>query len=152
MAEIDGRHVVCYTDHLPIVGAFQNPAALNHDSIAKAHLVEISQWTQDVRYLQGKSNVVADALSRPAPSLLGSANAQPVNMTSDEPSFDLTDETRPIAAIDVQTVDLQALAQAQAACPEVASHRQGKHPVGLIMSDTELQPGTLCSQERVSTT
>ena len=140
MAEIDGRHVVCYTDHLPIVGAFQNPTALNHDSVAKAHLVEISQWTQDVRYLQGKSNVVADALSRPAAGLLGTANSQDTAMTSDDPTFDLAGETHPIAAIDVQTVDLKALAQAQASCPEVASHREGKHPTGLIMSDVELMP------------
>ena len=141
MAEIDGRHVVCYTDHLPIVGAFQNPGALMHDNVAKAHLVEISQWTQDVRYLKGKSNVVADAMSRPGSGLLGTSNTTASTAPNSEPSFDLLDETRPIvAAIDTQTVDLQAIAQAQQHCPEVATHRQGKHPTGLVMSDVELQP------------
>ena len=140
--EVDGRHVTCFTDHLPILGAFQNPNALTHDSVARGHLIEVSQWTQDVRYLKGKSNFVADAMSRPSAGLLGTANTA-ANLTSDSPAFDLADEARlDVAATELHTVDLQALAEAQKTCPQVASHRQGRHASGLLMSDVELIPGS----------
>ena len=143
MAEIDGRNVICFTDHKPIVGAFQNPSALDHDHVAKAHLIEVSQWTQDVRYVTGKSNVVADALSRPA-SLLGTAYSVPNSMTSDGPSFDLETETRQITeeiAALCTTIDQGQLAKDQQTCPDVQSHRAGQHATGLLWADVEFQPG-----------
>ena len=144
-AEVDGRHVVCWTDHLPIVGAFKNPSALNHDSVAKAHLIEISQWTQDVRYVKGKSNVVADAMSRPSPSLLGTANQSSHQEVTTDASSILADESQPlssVAAIDLRTVDVHQLADAQATCPEVASHKSGLHPAGLLWANVEMEPDT----------
>merc|ERR1712055_1272462 len=59
------------------------------------------------------------------------------------PSFDLADEARlDVAATELHTVDLKALAAAQKTCPQVASHRQGKHASGLLMKDVELIPGS----------
>ena len=63
--EIAGRDVVVFTDHKPLVQAFKAPNPPNHDVIAQQHLFEISQWTNDVRFIAGKSNIVADMLSRP---------------------------------------------------------------------------------------
>ena len=77
--EINGRHLVVYSDHKAIVGAFRNPDAMPYDPVAKNQLVEISMWTQDIRYLQARSNIVADTLSRPSDVPLGTAYQIPSN-------------------------------------------------------------------------
>ena len=71
--EIAGRHLVCFTDHLPIVQAFKAPDAQNHDIVAQNHLNEIAQWTSDIRFVAGKSNQAADAFSRPDDVPMGTA-------------------------------------------------------------------------------
>ena len=48
LPEIDGRHVIVYTDHLPIVGTFKSTAPQPHAPIARHHIVEIGYWTHDV--------------------------------------------------------------------------------------------------------
>merc|ERR1711923_287753 len=48
--EIEGRHLVVWTDHMPLVQAFKSNNAQKHDVIAQAHINEISQWTSDVRF------------------------------------------------------------------------------------------------------
>merc|ERR1712155_65877 len=50
IAEIDGRHVVLYTDHRPLLSAFKSNS-MRHDVVAQNHIQEISQWTQDVRFV-----------------------------------------------------------------------------------------------------
>ena len=70
--EIDGRHITIWTDHRPILGAF-NGNTLQHDPIAQHQIQEIGMWTSDVRYLPGKLNTVADILSRPSHDKLGAA-------------------------------------------------------------------------------
>ena len=77
MDEIRGRHLIVWSDHKPIIGAFRNPQAMPYDPIAYNQLVEISMWTSDVRYLQAKSNAVADMLSRPNDVPIGAAYALP---------------------------------------------------------------------------
>ena len=71
--KIQGRHLIVFTDHKAILGAFQSPTSQAHDVIATNHLQEIGQWTSDVRFLAGKSNAVADLLSRPTDVPLGTA-------------------------------------------------------------------------------
>ena len=69
--QTEGRHVTVYTDHKPILGAFKSPNGQAYDPIAANHLAEISQFTTDIRYIDGKANVVADWLSRPPGVPLG---------------------------------------------------------------------------------
>ena len=64
ISEIDGRPLTVFTDHKPILGAFENPLSQQYDEIAMNHLEEIGQRTNDVRYLPGRSNQRADWLSR----------------------------------------------------------------------------------------
>merc|ERR1711989_276746 len=64
-AEISGRHLVIFSDHKPFVQAFASERPPQHDQIAYNQLMEIAQWTSDVRHLPGKLNWVADSLSRP---------------------------------------------------------------------------------------
>ena len=43
-ADIEGKHVILFTDHKPLLGAFKNPAS-NNDAISYNHIMEISQYT-----------------------------------------------------------------------------------------------------------
>lgn len=77
---VEARHFVVYTDHKPISYAFQERKR-NCSPRQFRHLDYISQFTTDIRHISGKSNVVADTLSRVeelrAPvSLSGLAQAQ----------------------------------------------------------------------------
>lgn len=60
---IEGRHFVIYTDHKPLTFAFNHtdrqcsPRQFNH-------LDFVSQFTTDIRFIEGKNNVSADFMSR----------------------------------------------------------------------------------------
>ena len=62
-----------YTDYKALIGSFKNPASQAHDPIASNQISAICQWTNDIRFLEGKSNVVEDWLSRPPEVPLGTA-------------------------------------------------------------------------------
>ncbi|GBO08309.1 Transposon Tf2-11 polyprotein [Araneus ventricosus] len=60
---LEGREFQIYTDQKPLIYAFkQNP---NKCSLGQLrHLDLISQYSTDIRHVQGSQNIVADALSR----------------------------------------------------------------------------------------
>lgn len=61
---VEGREFKVFTDHKPLTRAlFTNTERSPRQS---NHLDFISQFTTDIRYIQGSSNVVADYLSRPS--------------------------------------------------------------------------------------
>ena len=66
-----------FTDHKPIIGAFKAPNSQPYDPIAQQHIQEISNFTNDIRYVTGKSNAVADWLSRPPEVPIGHAYRLP---------------------------------------------------------------------------
>ena len=146
LPEIKGRHCVVYSDHLPLISAFKNPASMPYDHIAQNHLNEIQQWTYDIRHVSGRLNTVADALSRPAGVPLGSAYTLP------PPDNDAGDWDGPPTGHNVSaaaekgqsllfTVDPKDLALDQETCPDVARHRAGQHVTGLNVSKVEFAPG-----------
>ena len=51
--------------------------SLCHDPIASNQISEICQWTNEICFLEGKSNLVADWLSRPQEVPLGTAYQLP---------------------------------------------------------------------------
>lgn len=60
---LEGRHFTLYTDHKPITfGLKQKPEKATPRQLR--HLDFIGQFTNDIRYIEGKYNTVADALSR----------------------------------------------------------------------------------------
>ena len=61
---VEGRSFTLYTDHQSLVPSMSKKTEAQTARQAN-QLSEISEYTTDVRYLEGKSNVVADALSRP---------------------------------------------------------------------------------------
>ena len=58
-----GRHFCVYTDHKPLVHAF-NAKPDRYSPREIRHLDFISQYTTDLRHISGKDNTAADALSR----------------------------------------------------------------------------------------
>uniref|UniRef100_A0A5S6QLN8 RNA-directed DNA polymerase n=1 Tax=Trichuris muris TaxID=70415 RepID=A0A5S6QLN8_TRIMR len=62
-AAVEGRQVILYTDHKPLVRAFENPSqGLNDREIRQLDFITSMQV--HMRHLKGKDNVLADALSR----------------------------------------------------------------------------------------
>ncbi|EFA12902.2 Retrovirus-related Pol polyprotein from transposon opus-like Protein [Tribolium castaneum] len=60
---LEGRHFVIYTDHKPLVYALTQKSDKATPRQAR-HLDYISQFTTVINHISGKSNVVADTLSR----------------------------------------------------------------------------------------
>ena len=133
LTDFDGRHLVIFTDHKAILGAFQSPSSQAYDPIAAAHLAEIAQWTSDVRFIDGKSNAVADWLSRPPHVPLGLAYQPP---------------TEDVANINLEIINHKAMAQDQLMCPDLKAHRQNKLPNSNIKL-VEFSPGVdmFCQSE-----
>lgn len=59
---LEGRNFCVYTDHKPLIGAMTSKA--ERSPRQSRQLDYISQFTTDLRHIQGKNNVVADTLSR----------------------------------------------------------------------------------------
>lgn len=62
---VEGREFILYTDHKPLTKAIT--AKSEKSPRQTRHLDFISQFTTDIRHVSGKSNVVADYLSRIGP-------------------------------------------------------------------------------------
>ena len=70
---LEGRKFTLYTDHASLVPSMAKKS--DPQTIRQTYqLACISEYTTDIRYLQGKANVVADALSRPNEEALGINN------------------------------------------------------------------------------
>lgn len=60
---IEGAKFIVFTDHLPIVRGFKKAATpLSH--MQQRHFAFVSEFTNDIRHLPGKNNLMADLLSR----------------------------------------------------------------------------------------
>ena len=124
---------------------------MNYDVVAQNHIQEICQWTQDVRFLPGKVNSMADQLSRPPHVPIGTAyQLEPLDAFGPGPHVAETGPLRAETAeshllssqsVALNIVDHRALAHAQKTCQDVSNHRAGKHPPGLNMEDYEFSPG-----------
>ena len=110
-------------------------------------------FTNDIRYLAGKSNAVADWLSRPPEVPIGAAyNAPDLTLeastlvTTSSKSLASVEDRKTVASMEEMSVELinhKDLAKAQAECPDVANHKKGKLPKAVIMQNVEFSPGTL---------
>ncbi len=64
-SQLEGRPFQLWTDHKPLIFALHRVSPPT-SSRQQRHLAFISEYTNQLKYLPGTSNVVADALSRPA--------------------------------------------------------------------------------------
>ena len=60
---IEGRKLIIFTDHKPLVAAFTK--AENRSPRQARHFAFISEFTSQIQHIPGEKNIVADALSRP---------------------------------------------------------------------------------------
>lgn len=60
----EGRPMTIYTDHKPLVYAFKKIGTDKETPRRTRHLIFISEFTTDIRYITGSNNQCADALSR----------------------------------------------------------------------------------------
>ena len=60
---LEGRSFTVFTDHKPLTTALLKSTDA-HNARQSRHLAAISEYTSDIKHVDGKSNVVADALSR----------------------------------------------------------------------------------------
>ena len=106
---LEGRKFTLFTDHASLVPSMTKKS--DPQTIRQTYqLACISEYTTDIRYLKGKANVVADALSRPNEDL-HEINAIPPNpsSTSDPqqeakaPANSLVDENPPPSASEAST-------------------------------------------------
>jgi len=58
---LEGRNFIIYTDHKPLIYAFQQDALCS--SPRQVRHLDFEQFSTDIRHVAGKDNIVADALS-----------------------------------------------------------------------------------------
>ena len=148
LSEILGRKLTCFSDHRAIIDAFKRPELKQNDQIAARQMLEISQFTSDIRHISGVKNVTADFLSR--------CEQQPKNPITNEdiyqPFRPLIDDCPEVSkvtgaktqiqtsiglgqisvselseTVKIQHVDLKELYLEQAKCPETKAALEGKH-------------------------
>ena len=87
---LEGRHFVIYTDHKPLTFAFRSRTD-NHSPREARHLYFISQFSTDLRYIDGPANFIADALSRSTLHSLDSSFVDFSALAVDQQDTELSD-------------------------------------------------------------
>lgn len=60
---IEGRNVILFTDHRPLVSAIHSQSQ-HYSDRQQRHLSILAEYTTSIEYIRGHDNIVADALSR----------------------------------------------------------------------------------------
>ena len=135
LTEGEGHHIIMYSDHKPLIGAFKAKDPMPHNPIARNHILEILNFTSDIQFLAGKQNAVADFLSRPPDVKLGDAYRLPNSDDTNGSIAAVTDD------VILNTVSRHQIAEAQMHCPDVAAHKHGQQAAGLNMKVVQFIPG-----------
>ena len=115
--EFGGKEPILFTDHRALIGSLQNPNLQTHDPIAHNQIIELGQWTTDIRYLQARSNPVSDFLSRPSP-----------DTPTDQQVASLEENLK-------NQVTHEEIAKFQSNCPDTHNLRNGLHGKNVKFSD-----------------
>lgn len=67
--QIEGREVLLITDHKPLCSAFKSLKPAKSDR-QQRHLGLLTEYINDISFIKGNHNVVADCLSRPANAII----------------------------------------------------------------------------------
>ena len=121
---VEGRPFTLYSDHqslVPSVHKKTDPQTLRQ----QYQLSCIAEYTTDVRYIQGKANVVADQLSRPAGAQVNDvsevieAQANPATIEETPVSPDATSDLQDVVnSIGTMGINLEELARDQPLDPD----------------------------------
>lgn len=112
---VEGRSFTLFTDHLPLVRAISrvSPPWLGRQ---QRHLAYLTEFDITFRHLPGRSNIVADALSRPKDPP-AATQTKPLHCAAILPDFVPAAASSPSLPSSIQ------LAAAQAACASIAALR-----------------------------
>ena len=119
LTDIQGKECTIFSDHLPLCQAMDSDKIPLHDPQTYRQLMEIAQFTRDIRHVSGKFNVVADWFSRGG--------------SSDSKSGDVYNDIAPLQEIavtetsQIQGVSIEALASLQN-CDEIKKCKEGQYP------------------------
>ncbi len=103
-SRLEGRPFQLWTDHKPLIFALHRVSPPT-SGCQQRHLAFISEYTNQLKYLPGTSNMVADALSRPAAAAAAGV------------------EWACAAIADKSPLDLKDMALRQILCPQVQALR-----------------------------
>ena len=123
--DINGRPLIIFTDHLPILGSFNSSELQAHDPQALNAINEIGQFTSDIRHKAGKDCLVPDLLSRPSnvkmgKSYLGVQELDAVEFSSPHLTMAALEE------VALHSMNPSTLSEEQKMCPDVLSHKAGR--------------------------
>jgi transposase InsO family protein len=153
---VEGRPFHFYTDHKPLTFAMTSSSA-NKSPRQLRQLAFLSEFSTDIRHVQGKANFVADALSRVE---LNATLAPHLDLQRLALAQQQDDELRALRVAPHSTLDLRDIPQPQANFSLVCDLSQGVArpwvPVGLrrpIFDSLHglAHPGTRASQRLIST-
>ena len=142
--EFNGRSIMVFTDHAPILGCFNSNTHQEYDPVAMNAISEIGQWTRDIRHKAGRQNFVADMLSRPGVAPGDAYLVEELAKVDVDPPYVAPEMT--MAALEqvaLLTLSPAAIAEAQQTCPQTKAHLRGEMPknvkIGTVdMSGTKL--------------
>ena len=129
--EINGRRLLIFTDHKPIVLGWKNPNLQVHDNIAMNAINEIAQWTSEIQHKAGKDLIVPDLLSRPP------GNAYEVH-PEDPDSPEYIPPSSTMAALEMVALNVvspEEISKALQNCPDVEKHKKGLCPKSVKMEE-----------------
>ena len=107
--------------------AFKKPQGFQlHDPVAQRALMEIGQFTKDIRHIAGHANIGSDYLSRIPPESRGSEYDER-QMSSVEPASNM-----PIEGHKLIAMSPLALEESQKSCQDTTNIKNGKHPSDVI--------------------
>ena len=123
LPEIYGQHVTIFTDHLPLCQAMDSDKIPLHDPQSYRQIMEISQFTQDIRHISGKKNVFADFLTRG-----GSDKAGTIHQEQDDSIEIDAIQVAASETVKIQGITIKSLHELQQSCSEVIALKNGEHP------------------------
>ena len=143
-SDFNGRPLIVFTDHRPILGAMRAENPQPHDAIAMNAINEIGQWTSDIRYKPGKELLVADWLSRPHDVPIGTAYQSDVCVQTNAETEILPPNSNvkyvppeaTLAALEevaLHVLSPSKLAEDQHLDPEVQAHIAGNKPKNVYL-------------------
>ena len=123
LPDVYGKHLVIYSDHLPLAQAFQNNNLPLQDPQVHRQITEIGRFTRDIKHVSGVNNVFADFLSRIRPEHRGTAY-----QVDGEETPPIEQELAATESVQFQVTSLKAIEDLQDNCEEIAKIKSGDKP------------------------
>ena len=123
-----GRHLVIFSDHKPLVGSMNSNELQKHDPQAMNALIEIGQFTSDIRHKPGKNIPVADWLSRPVDCPIGKEYDVIENQLAEIKYVPPEATLAALQHVAMETLNPADLAEAQKTDSDCISHQKGHLP------------------------